>query len=153
MGRRKGTDLIYAGKVDHGFDKHSAAELRKRLPLLFERLRPYSKWIAQKGIWVEPDLLAEVEYRAKSGRRSPRSHVAGREEYRQDAHSRRAPQAETASHILPLATTASPGVSPASTTRVKTSQMMKPLGGGLTLLAGDLMKDIDGQVRPGQRWS
>jgi len=32
VGRRKGNDLVYAGKVDHGFDKASAAELRRRLP-------------------------------------------------------------------------------------------------------------------------
>jgi bifunctional non-homologous end joining protein LigD len=31
LGRRKGKDLVYAGKVDHGFDKTSAAELRQRL--------------------------------------------------------------------------------------------------------------------------
>jgi bifunctional non-homologous end joining protein LigD len=66
VGRRKGKDLIYAGKVDHGFDKHSAAELRKRLTPLIRKTQPYSKRIAHKGIWVEPDLLAEVEYRAKS---------------------------------------------------------------------------------------
>jgi hypothetical protein len=28
--RREGKDLIYAGKVDHGFDNKSAADLRKR---------------------------------------------------------------------------------------------------------------------------
>jgi ATP-dependent DNA ligase len=28
IGRRKGLDLIYAGKVDHGFDKASTAELQ-----------------------------------------------------------------------------------------------------------------------------
>jgi bifunctional non-homologous end joining protein LigD len=26
----------------------------------------YSKRIAHRGIWVEPELLAEIEYRAKS---------------------------------------------------------------------------------------
>jgi bifunctional non-homologous end joining protein LigD len=31
VGRRKGGDLVYACKVDHGFDKASAADLRKRL--------------------------------------------------------------------------------------------------------------------------
>ena len=31
LARRKGDHLIYAGKVDHGFDKTSAAELRRRL--------------------------------------------------------------------------------------------------------------------------
>ena len=39
LGRRRGRDLIYAGKVDHGFDKASAADLRKRLtPLQRRRL-------------------------------------------------------------------------------------------------------------------
>ncbi|MET4177699.1 ATP-dependent DNA ligase [Bradyrhizobium sp. LA6.1] len=66
LGRRKGEDLLYAGKVDHGFDKSSAAELRKRLQRLVRKAQPYTKRIAHKGIWVEPKLLAEIEYRAKS---------------------------------------------------------------------------------------
>jgi bifunctional non-homologous end joining protein LigD len=66
LGRRKGGELIYAGKVDHGFDKVSAAELQKRLRPLIRKTQPYSKRIAHKGIWVEPKLLAEIEYRAKS---------------------------------------------------------------------------------------
>ncbi|WP_108513805.1 hypothetical protein [Bradyrhizobium algeriense] len=66
VGRRKGEDLIYAGKVDHGFDKTSAAALRKRLTPLIRKTQPYTKRIANKGIWVEPELLAEIEYRAKS---------------------------------------------------------------------------------------
>jgi bifunctional non-homologous end joining protein LigD len=66
VGRRKGDDLIYAGKVDHGFDKASATELQKRLKPLIRKTQPYAKRIAHKGIWVEPKLLAEIEYRAKS---------------------------------------------------------------------------------------
>jgi bifunctional non-homologous end joining protein LigD len=66
VGRRKGKDLIYAGKVDHGFDKTSAADLRKRLTPLIRKTQPYAKKIAHKDIWVEPELLAEIEYRAKS---------------------------------------------------------------------------------------
>jgi bifunctional non-homologous end joining protein LigD len=66
VGRRKGKDLVYAGKVDHGFDKTSATELRKRLTPLIRKTQPYAKRIAHKGIWVEPELLAEIEYRAKS---------------------------------------------------------------------------------------
>ncbi|MEY9403596.1 bifunctional non-homologous end joining protein LigD [Bradyrhizobium japonicum] len=66
LGRRKGDDLVYAGKVDHGFDKVSAAELQRRLKPLIRKTQPYAKRIAHKGIWVEPKLLAEVEYRAKS---------------------------------------------------------------------------------------
>ncbi|MBB4377311.1 non-homologous end-joining DNA ligase [Bradyrhizobium sp. SBR1B] len=66
LGRRKGDDLVYAGKVDHGFDKVSAADLQRRLKPLIRKTQPYAKRIARKGIWVEPKLLAEVEYRAKS---------------------------------------------------------------------------------------
>jgi bifunctional non-homologous end joining protein LigD len=66
LARRKGDHLIYAGKVDHGFDKTSAAELRRRLEPLVRKTQPYAKRIAHKGIWVEPKLLAEIEYRAKS---------------------------------------------------------------------------------------
>ncbi|MCA1396406.1 MULTISPECIES: non-homologous end-joining DNA ligase [Bradyrhizobium] len=66
VGRRKGNELIYAGKVDHGFDKASAADLRKRLTPLIRKTQPYTKRIAHKAIWVEPKVLAEIEYRAKS---------------------------------------------------------------------------------------
>jgi len=66
LGRHKGADLVYAGKVDHGFDKVSAAELQKRLKPLIRKTQPYAKRIAHKGIWVEPKLLAEIEFRAKS---------------------------------------------------------------------------------------
>jgi bifunctional non-homologous end joining protein LigD len=58
--------LICAGKVDHGFDKDSTTELQARLKPLIRKTQPYSKRIAHRGIWVEPELLAEIEYRAKS---------------------------------------------------------------------------------------
>ena len=41
-------------------------DLRKRLTPLIRKTQPYAKRIAHKGIWVEPELLAEIEYRAKS---------------------------------------------------------------------------------------
>jgi bifunctional non-homologous end joining protein LigD len=66
LGRHKGRDLIYAGKVDHGFDTASAKDLQARLKPLIRKTQPYSKKIAHRGIWVEPSLLAEIEYRAKS---------------------------------------------------------------------------------------
>jgi bifunctional non-homologous end joining protein LigD len=66
VGRRKGNELIYAGKVDHGFDNDIAKDLRARLKPLVRNAQPYSKRIAHHGIWVEPTLLAEIEYRAKS---------------------------------------------------------------------------------------
>jgi bifunctional non-homologous end joining protein LigD len=66
VGRRKGDDLVYAGKVDHGFDKVSAADLQRRLEPLVRKTQAFAKRIAHKGIWVEPKLLAEIEHRAKS---------------------------------------------------------------------------------------
>jgi bifunctional non-homologous end joining protein LigD len=66
LGRLKGNHLVYAGKVDHGFDKSSTAELQARLKPLIRKSQPYVKKIAHRGIWVEPSLLAEIEYRAKS---------------------------------------------------------------------------------------
>jgi ATP-dependent DNA ligase len=43
LGRLKGNDLIYAGKVDHGFDKSSTAELQARLKPLIRKTQPYAK--------------------------------------------------------------------------------------------------------------
>jgi bifunctional non-homologous end joining protein LigD len=40
--------------------------LRKRLTPLIRKTQPYAKRIAHKGIWVEPEVNAEIEYRAKS---------------------------------------------------------------------------------------
>jgi bifunctional non-homologous end joining protein LigD len=66
LARRKGADLVYTGKVDHGFDNDIAKDLQARLKPLVRKTQPYSKRIAHRGIWVEPSLLAEIEYRAKS---------------------------------------------------------------------------------------
>jgi len=66
VGRYQGDALMYAGKVDHGFDRSSAEELRERLTPLIRKTQPYAKRIAHRGIWVEPELLAEIEYRTKS---------------------------------------------------------------------------------------
>lgn len=56
--------MVYAGKVDHGFDKENAKELQARLKPLIRQTQRYSTRIAHRGIWVEPSLLAEIEYRA-----------------------------------------------------------------------------------------
>jgi bifunctional non-homologous end joining protein LigD len=66
LGRSKGDELLYAGKVDHGFDEDSAKELQARLKPLIRKTQPFSKRIAHRGIWVKPELLVEIEYRAKS---------------------------------------------------------------------------------------
>jgi bifunctional non-homologous end joining protein LigD len=66
LGRRSGEGLVYAAKVDHGFDGVSAKDLRARLKPLVRKTQPYAKRIAHRGIWVEPSLLAE-----SNTRRSP----------------------------------------------------------------------------------
>ena len=53
LGRRKGKALVYAGKVDHGFDAASAKDLQVRLKPLIRETQPYAKKIAHRGIWVE----------------------------------------------------------------------------------------------------
>lgn len=67
LGRREGSDLIYAGKVDHGFSNDQIADLQKRLKPIVQKSQAYTKKIAKpKAVWVRPVLLAEIEYRAKS---------------------------------------------------------------------------------------
>jgi bifunctional non-homologous end joining protein LigD len=66
IGREKAGKFIYAGKVNHGFTSASARELRARLTPLIRKTQSCAKKIAHRGIWVEPSLLAEIEYRAKS---------------------------------------------------------------------------------------
>jgi bifunctional non-homologous end joining protein LigD len=44
----------------------SAAYLQKRLKPLNRKTQLCVKLIAHKRVWVEPKLLAEIEYRAKS---------------------------------------------------------------------------------------
>jgi bifunctional non-homologous end joining protein LigD len=53
LGRRKGDDFVYAGKVDHGSDKTSTTDLQRRLTPLIRRTQPYTKCTTRKGIWVE----------------------------------------------------------------------------------------------------
>jgi bifunctional non-homologous end joining protein LigD len=44
--RQKGKDLVYAGKIDPGFDKTSAAELRRRLT----PFDPQNAALAHRGV-------------------------------------------------------------------------------------------------------
>jgi bifunctional non-homologous end joining protein LigD len=37
-----------------------------------EQTQPYARKIAHRGVWVEPLLLAEIEYRAKSAKEKVR---------------------------------------------------------------------------------
>jgi ATP-dependent DNA ligase len=46
--------------------KHKTDILQARLKALIRTTQPYAQKIAHRGVWVEPSLLAEIEYRAKS---------------------------------------------------------------------------------------
>src|SRR5206468_5098251 len=52
LGRRKGKDLVYAGKVDHGFGKTSAAELRRWWTPSVRQPQPHSKRVAPNASCV-----------------------------------------------------------------------------------------------------
>ena len=79
LGRRRGNDFVYAGKVDHGFDKTSAGELRRRLTPLTRGSQPYSKriggrqspasrlpWLA--GGSLNADEFPQTDVRLRPGR-------------------------------------------------------------------------------------
>jgi bifunctional non-homologous end joining protein LigD len=59
---------ISAHSVPSGgdFDNDIAKDLRARLKPLVRNAQPYTKKITYRATWVEPTLLAEIEYRAKS---------------------------------------------------------------------------------------
>ena len=66
-------DAVIVAAHNSGFDRKFAERywpvfehLRKRLTPLVRKTQAFAKRIAHKAIWVEPKLLAEIEYRAKS---------------------------------------------------------------------------------------
>lgn len=68
LGRRKGRELVYAGKVEHGFSPASTKALEKEAEPLFTHVQPLTKKITKpKAQWLKPKLFAEVEYRALTG--------------------------------------------------------------------------------------
>lgn len=73
-------DIVITAKLDRAFrsaadalgtlqqlkEGKSAKDLQARCKPLIRKSQPYAKKIAHRGFQVEPSLLAEVEYRAKS---------------------------------------------------------------------------------------
>src|SRR6195952_6110057 len=57
---------VWRAKSTTAFNTASVKDLQARLKPLVRKTQPYAKRIAHRGIWVEPSLLAEIEYRAKS---------------------------------------------------------------------------------------
>jgi bifunctional non-homologous end joining protein LigD len=68
LARRDEDDLIYAGKVEHGFSAAAEKDLRKRAEKLVTKKQPLTKKVAKpKATWLKPELLVDVEYRALTG--------------------------------------------------------------------------------------
>ncbi|MEH2478203.1 bifunctional non-homologous end joining protein LigD [Nitrobacteraceae bacterium AZCC 2146] len=63
LARREGKDLVYVGKVGTGFTRKSSLEIRKKLDAIMSPKSRLVKTPRLKATWVEPKLLAEVEYR------------------------------------------------------------------------------------------
>jgi bifunctional non-homologous end joining protein LigD len=66
LGRVKGEELVYAGKVDHGFTPESAKDLASASGTAGAEIAGLRQKIKHRGTWVKPNLLAEIEYCAKS---------------------------------------------------------------------------------------
>lgn len=65
LGRWEGDRLLYAGKAQIGFKRAMLYELRERLDPYIRATSPLSVPINKpKATWVEPALLAEIEYSA-----------------------------------------------------------------------------------------
>jgi bifunctional non-homologous end joining protein LigD len=67
LGRKKGKQLVYAGKVEHGFDEATIKDVQHQLEPLTQRTQPYDLKVKKpKAVWVAPKLMAEIEYRAQT---------------------------------------------------------------------------------------
>jgi bifunctional non-homologous end joining protein LigD len=68
LARRENDELLYAGKVENGFDPTAAKTLQKRAESLKTNTQPLTQKIKKpKATWLKPKLLVDVEYRALTG--------------------------------------------------------------------------------------
>lgn len=64
LGRREGNELKFMGKVGTGFTRAASADLRKKLDALATPKSRLSGNVKKpKATWVDPKLLADVEFR------------------------------------------------------------------------------------------
>jgi bifunctional non-homologous end joining protein LigD len=64
LGKQDGEELRYMGKVGTGFTRSVSADLRKKLDALATpKTRLTGKVSKPKAVWVNPSLLADVEFR------------------------------------------------------------------------------------------
>src|SRR5882757_9068254 len=76
LGRWKGDQLLYAGKAQTGFKRSMLYELRERLDPYIRKTSPLSIPIKKpKATWVEPAVLAEIEYSALTAEQRLRAPV------------------------------------------------------------------------------
>ncbi|WP_037075620.1 non-homologous end-joining DNA ligase [Rhizobium mesoamericanum] len=65
LATRKGNDWVYVGSVGTGFNERSAEDLRRKLDRLTRKTPPVKYAGRRKNlVWVQPTLVAEIEYRA-----------------------------------------------------------------------------------------
>ncbi|MGZ2500391.1 bifunctional non-homologous end joining protein LigD [Rhizobium beringeri] len=64
LAARKGSDLVYVGGVGTGFNERSAAELREQIDKLIIAKPAVDTGRKRNAVFVRPELVAEIEYRA-----------------------------------------------------------------------------------------
>ncbi|MBY3564149.1 non-homologous end-joining DNA ligase [Rhizobium laguerreae] len=64
LAARKGSDLVYVGGVGTGFNERSAAELREEMDKLIISKPAVDTGRKRNAVFVRPELVAEIEYRA-----------------------------------------------------------------------------------------
>ncbi|MBY5363531.1 ATP-dependent DNA ligase [Rhizobium leguminosarum] len=64
LAARKGDELVYVGGVGTGFNERSAAELREQMDKLIIAKSAVDTGRKRNAVYVRPELVAEIEYRA-----------------------------------------------------------------------------------------
>lgn len=64
LAARKGSELVYVGGVGTGFNERSAAELREQMDKLIIARSAVDTGRKRNAVFVRPELVAEIEYRA-----------------------------------------------------------------------------------------
>ncbi len=64
LAARKGNELVYVGGVGTGFNERSADELREQMDRLIIAKPAVDTGRKRNAVFVRPELVAEIEYRA-----------------------------------------------------------------------------------------
>ena len=64
LGKQEGKELVYMGKVGTGWSRTTSSQIRKQLDTVVSPKSKLSKPLRKpKATWVEPQFVADVEYR------------------------------------------------------------------------------------------